>query len=304
MNEISTRLITVLKSSIPIEFVRKPRKLDCLKLWKATEYRLILLYTGPLAFQTIFKKNVYLHFMTLHVIMRILSSEDLHDHLIYAQDLIKFFIKKFIKLYGVENLSHNVHSFVHLVNDVHRFGPVDNFSAFKFENYMQVLKKYLRKADKPLQQVRRYIEKENVCTSSTLTDSVQVYPNLTSLHYDNPLLSNCHNPQHKVIKYNGFTFKAGTLADSCCSLNCGAIICIENVAYCSQRNISVIIGYKFLEKEDLFNIPCSSSMLGIHCVYSRSDLKSWPLKNIVRKYVKFPYENEKYAIFPLIHNKM
>ena len=34
VNEISTRLVTQLKQSIPIEFARKPRKLDCLKLWK------------------------------------------------------------------------------------------------------------------------------------------------------------------------------------------------------------------------------------------------------------------------------
>lgn len=58
-------------------------------------------------------------------------------------------------------MSHNVHSLVYLVNDVKRFGLLDNFSAFKFENYMQILKKYIREADKPLQQVvRRYIEKE------------------------------------------------------------------------------------------------------------------------------------------------
>lgn len=57
VDEISTRLITQLKPSIPVEFARKPRRLDCIKLWKATEYRLILLYTGPLAFQSIIKKK-------------------------------------------------------------------------------------------------------------------------------------------------------------------------------------------------------------------------------------------------------
>lgn len=149
VDEISIRLVTHLKPSIPVEFGRKPRRLDCIKLWKATEYRLILLYTGPLAFKSVLKKNLYIHFMTLHVIIRILSSEDLCEHLNYAQYLICFFIKTFIKLYGVQNVSHNVHSLIHLVDDVKRFGPLDNFSAFKFENYMQTLKKYLRKAEKP-----------------------------------------------------------------------------------------------------------------------------------------------------------
>lgn len=186
------------------------------------------------------------------------------------------------------------------MDDVKRYGPLDNFSAFKFENYMKTLKKYLRKAEKPLQQVvRRCIEKErNLYTSTALSHSVPKRSNLLLLHYDGPLIPNCHNPQYKVIKFNGMSFKAGTLADSCC----GAIVCIENVAYCTKQNVPVIIGHEFLEKEDLFNVPCSSSLLDIYSVHSLSDLKSWPLKNIVKKYVKLPNGNEKFAIFPLMHS--
>ncbi|XP_011698579.1 PREDICTED: uncharacterized protein LOC105456325 [Wasmannia auropunctata] len=309
VNEISSRLM-LLKPSIPVEFARKPRTLDSVKLWKVTEYRLILLYTGPLAFKSILKKNVYIHFMTLHVIVRILSSMDLHEHLNYAQDLIIFFIKTFVQLYGVQHISHNVHYLLHLVDDVKRFGPVDNFSAFKFENYMQTLKKYLRKAEKPLQQVvRRYTEKEkNLNTlSAALSHSDSKHPHLTSLHFNGPLIQNCHNPQYKVIKFNGMTFKAGTLVDSCCGLNCGAIVSIKNVAFCAKRNTSVIIGQEFLRK-DLFIVPCSSSLLDIYSVHSLSDLKSWPLRNIVKKYFLLPdgnnEKNNKIAAFPLMHSNV
>lgn len=303
VDEISTRLVIQLKCHIPVEFARKPRKLDHIKLWKATEYRLILLYTGPIAFKSILKKDVYVHFMALHVIMRILSSEDLHEYLVYAQDLINFFIKTFIKLYGIKNVSHNVHSLVHLLDDVKIFGPLDNFSAFKFENYMQILKNYLRKPDKPLEQVvRRCIEKEiNLCTSAVSSHTVMKHPQFTSLHCNGPLILNCHNPQYNIVKYNGTTLKAGTFADSCCSLSCGAIVYIKNIAYCSKENIPVIIGYEFLKKEEFFNIPCPSSLLDIYVVHTYSDLKSWPLKNVIRKYVQLPYGDEKYVVFPLIH---
>jgi len=37
VDDISTRLITQLKPSIPIELARKPRRLDCVKLWKTTD---------------------------------------------------------------------------------------------------------------------------------------------------------------------------------------------------------------------------------------------------------------------------
>lgn len=306
IEEISTLLVTQLKPSISVEFTRKPRAMNCLKLWKATKYRMILLYTGPVAFKSTLKRNVYAHFLTLHVIIRILCSQDLNDYLNYAQDLILFFIKRFMKIYGIHHMSHNVHSLLHLVDDVKNFGPLDNFSAFKFENHMQIFKKYIRKAERLLQQVvRRYIEKEN--TSDLLlspivsSSSALGHPKLMLLHHDGPLVSNCNNPQYKIVKYNGIVLKVGTLADSCCSLNCGAIVSIKNVAYCTKRNIPVIIGYEFLEKEDLYKVSCPSSLLGIYIVHSYSDLKSWPLKNIIKKYVQLPYGNDKFAVFPLIH---
>lgn len=271
---------------------------------------MILLYTGPVAFKSKLKRNVYAHFLTLHVIIRILCSHDLNDYLNYAQDLINFFIKRFIKIYGIHHMSHNVHSLLHLVADVKNFGPLDNFSAFKFENYMQILKKYSRKAERPSQQViRRYAEKEN--TSDLLLSPIIVsssstlgHPNLMLLHHDGPLTSNCNNPQYKIVKYNGIVLKVGTLADSCCSLNCGAIVSIKNVAYCTKRNIPVIIGYEFLEKEDFYTVPCPSSILGIYIVHSYSDLKSWPLKNVIKKYVQLPYGVDKFVVFPLLHTKM
>jgi len=309
VEEISTYLVMQLKPFIPVEFVRKPRQLQCVKLWKATEYRLILLYTGPLVFRSVLKKNIYTHFIVLHVIIRILSSEDFKEYLSYAQDLILFFIKTFIKLYGIQNISHNVHSFIHLVDDVKKFGPLDNFNAFKFENYMQILKKYIRKADKPLQQVvRRYIEKEvnshSSLSSIILSDSILTHPKLMLLHYDGPLIPHCNNPQYKVVKYNIITSKAESLADSCCGLNDGTIVSIKNIAYCTRRNIPVIIGHELLGKENLFNVPCPSSLLGIFIVRLCTDLKAWPLQNIMRKYVKLPCEKDKYAVFPLIHIKM
>jgi len=265
---------------------------------------LIGLYYGTPAFKSILQNNVYTNFIVLHVIVRILSSQDLNEYLSYAQDLILFFIKTFMRLYGIRNMSHNVHSLIYFVDDVKIYRPLDKFSAFKFENYMQMLKKYVRKADRPLQQVvRRCIEKEmnsDLSSSTILSQSVVTNPIVTSLHYDGPLLFNCNNPQYK-IKYKGMTLKAGTVADSCCGLNCNAIVVIKNIAYCTKQNIPVIIGYEFLEKNDLFHIPCPSSILGIYIVHLYSALKSWPLKDVIRKYVQLPYSENKYVVFPLIH---
>ena len=73
VERISQRLITI-KSCIPKEFARKPRSLDELARWKATELRQFLLYTGPVVLKGILNEDVYNHFVTFHLAIRILTS--------------------------------------------------------------------------------------------------------------------------------------------------------------------------------------------------------------------------------------
>lgn len=70
-------------------------------------------------------------------------------------------------------MSHNVHIIQHLADDVIKFGSLNNFSAFPFENYMQSIKKKLRTGVKPLQQlIRRYAENKNFQSSDVKLGNV------------------------------------------------------------------------------------------------------------------------------------
>jgi len=83
----------------------------------------------------------------------------------FCDKLFKFFIKDFCCIYGKEQASHNIHALQHIVDDYNNFGPLDNASAFPFENHMRPLKKTVRKASQPLQQtVKRYEEQYNFNT--------------------------------------------------------------------------------------------------------------------------------------------
>ncbi|XP_070159008.1 uncharacterized protein [Polyergus mexicanus] len=303
---ISWQLENVLKLYMPCEFARKPRSLTLVKLWKATEFRNLLLYIGPIAFKSFLQKNLYDHFLVLHVAIRILCSSKLQDFIDYAHDLLQHFVSSFKLLYSVHNISHNIHGLIHIVQDVKKFGTLDYFSSFKYENYLQTLKKLLKKPDKPLEQIiRRYIEYEqnklNQAQESEITCS-HFLVDFKSTYTKGPLIEDCYNPQYQIMRCLNTTIRIDTLADNCCGLRDGKIIEVKNIAYCKELNTNVIIGHEFCHRKDLYDIPCPLSLIGIFIVENLSELKMWRIENVKTKYVKLPLiKDNKFAVFPLLH---
>lgn len=68
---ISDRLINF-RVQVPKEFARKCRGINDLKHWKATEFRLFLLYVGPATLRNILDAKKYEHFLLFHSAMYIL----------------------------------------------------------------------------------------------------------------------------------------------------------------------------------------------------------------------------------------
>lgn len=189
-----------------------------------------------------------------------------------------------------------------------KFGTLDSFSAFKYENYLQRFKKILKKHDKPLEQVvRRYIEYEHNKINKTEAPEI-TYSNflvdLKSAHAEGPLIQNCYNPQYKIIRSLNTTIRIDTLADNCCGLIDGNIIEVKNIAYCRELNTNVVIGNEFCHRKDFYDIPCPSSLIGIFIVENLNlELKMWPVENVTIKYVKLQLvtKENKFAVFPLLH---
>jgi len=162
VDEVDNRLKRLRKQT-PNNFNRKPRHTKELARWKGTEFRTFLLYTGKSVLKRILSSEKYEHFLNFSVALLILLNSKLtSEYLDYAQDLLEQFVENCKKLYGQHFLSYNVHSLLHLTKHAKQFGSLENCSAFKFENYMQTIKKFLRQGNRPMAQIiKRISERQN-----------------------------------------------------------------------------------------------------------------------------------------------
>jgi hypothetical protein len=155
--QISAKLVS-LAHYIPREFARKPRSLEEVDRWKATEFRQFLLYTGQFALKGVLPHNLYKHFMCLCVAITILLNEDLvSNYSNYAHSLLSYFVRNCRRLYGEEFCVYNIHSLLHLRREADAFGSLENCAAWPFENYMQQLKRKVRGGNNPAAQLVKRI---------------------------------------------------------------------------------------------------------------------------------------------------
>lgn len=70
-----SNVLNLFKKHVPVEFVRKSRSLVECKRFKATEFRLFLLYTGPVVLQKVISLKQYQNVIALSVAISIMCSK-------------------------------------------------------------------------------------------------------------------------------------------------------------------------------------------------------------------------------------
>ncbi|XP_045034596.1 uncharacterized protein LOC116918629 [Daphnia magna] len=293
-----------LRDYVPKEYPRKTRSLKFVDRMKATEHGFVHSCVGPVIFMDILPPRVFNNFLVFHVAITILSYQEFcHTQNDYARDLLKFFVEEAEEIYGSEFLSYNVHSLIHLPDDVLRYGSLPNFSAFPFENYMQTLKKLIRKSDKPLQQIaKRLVELGNFDFSKNKKE-VSVHNRVFRFEHDKgPLLPGLRF--RSIIQYRelrvGPWHLTCKIPNSCIYLKVMTVFCIENII--KTENNSLFIGRRFNQTSDLYSYPIRFSCYHIYSVSLLSDrLEALPIDLFQVKAVQLPIpsRNGSFAVFPL-----
>ncbi|XP_031348209.1 uncharacterized protein LOC116174433 isoform X1 [Photinus pyralis] len=292
----SNKLIGM-KSCITTEFARKPRGLHEIDRWKATELRQFLLYTGPVVLKDVLPHTYYEHFISLSVAIRILADKDLCITLNdYAHSLLVWFVRHYGTLYGQEFLTYNVHNLSHISNDVKIFGPLDNFSSFKYENYMYKIKQKLKQSGRPLQQLRNRIKEEQELPLKT--DICKNYP---VIHKDK---NNCVNS----LDFKHFNISTKE-ANNCCLLHDGSIAIITNISHENGDAILTVNQYKHFKPH--YESPCDSRKVGISIIDKSRMTQTVKISaNTIRKkciiinnVFEKNFDKNEYIVIPQIHCK-
>lgn len=269
------------KNYITNDFARKPRRLNDLDRFKATEFRQIVLYTGIVAFKDFLPERNYMNFLHLSCAVRILVSPVLCISLNNcAQHLLETFIKEYGLIYGREYITYNIHNLSHLCNDVLRFGCLDNFSAFIPESHMNFLKKKICiQSAKPLQQLVKRLSEETGVNTHVSEVRINVKQNFIEIHTNSFILTNRHPDNYCLIR-NGHYLQVDEIFE--------------------QYNDIFIKGKVITPMDSFFRNPIDSRRLGIHLCSKSDDILTASINEVASKCILLPY-NDSWVILPLTH---
>lgn len=125
-----------MKEIRPPFFITFPRSVSSHRMFfKASEYRSILLFFGPVVFWGILAGPYFNHFLLLSEAIFILMMESITPAQIdHAEKLLWNFCSQMSGLYGERYMTANMHLLVHLADSVRALGPLWTHSCFHFED--------------------------------------------------------------------------------------------------------------------------------------------------------------------------
>lgn len=162
--DVASKLLIKCQPQMPSDIHRAVRGLDCLKRWKGLEYRTMLLYNGMVVLKNLLPEDEYQHFLILCCAVRICSSHTYKESIPLARKLFEKYMQIYIEIYGVDTITSNVHSLIHITEDLNDLQICDlaQISTYKYENRLRLLGLNVKHCNLPLEQVARRITEKAI----------------------------------------------------------------------------------------------------------------------------------------------
>lgn len=248
---------------IPSDFNRRAYDLHHVHFEKCTQFRRRLLYDGIRVYKNI-PDNAYKSFLLLHTGIYILSSPKFvkeEQWLTAASEILDQFVVKSVEVFDESFAVFNVHCLAkHLVEECREHGAIDDFSAYKYENYLGSIKHILRSRGQPLEQL---VNRDKECDGWILQKNQEKRDlglvDLKDSRGGNAILEEFQGNQYRKISVLGFTLSP-SISDCAFVTKNNEIAVLTNVIHCLDGKVR-LAGYKFLHKVDYYDYPIRSSLL-------------------------------------------
>ncbi|KAJ8680546.1 hypothetical protein QAD02_016333 [Eretmocerus hayati] len=149
--------------SVPCQLTRFTRKISERRLWKAREWEnFILYYSIPLFFQVLSRKHFQHWLLFSGSLYIVLQNRIEQDELNEANQNIHEFVKNTEIYFGIKEATSNMHGFLHLCQNVARWGPAWGISAFSFESQNRYVLQAIKCAQGATQQMARSLLMKHV----------------------------------------------------------------------------------------------------------------------------------------------
>ncbi|KAK3932964.1 Halomucin [Frankliniella fusca] len=122
---------------------RAPRQLKDMKFWKASEYKLFLLYYSVPLLKNVLSEVYLKHHCLLVSAISLLSQDSISLAQVQtASKLLMSYVSDFARLYALRFLGMNVHQLIHLSDQVLDLGPLWVYNCAFLENYNGKINKF------------------------------------------------------------------------------------------------------------------------------------------------------------------
>lgn len=302
--EINTRLHEI-SSSVSSMFSRKPRGFDQIRKFKATEYRVLLRYTGVVVFEGIIEDVFFKNFLLLHTAYFIISSTAFCiRYLDVAENCLKEFVLHSKNIYGSNFCSYNVHCLLHLCDDIRNHNiSCESMSSYCFENFFVHLKKCIKSPYLPVEQI----------ISGIRHNFFNIYHPKSEINFINKFqfsLQNIPNnmnglQQFADVRVNMCLFSTA-LKDSFFLNKIRNILC-QIVCIMDKEGSPIFLCYELQKSylHDIYTYPIPSNKLGIYKYsgplfnkLSENNIVQYTLNDIGTKYLSLSYAKTLY-LFPM-----
>lgn len=281
---------------MPSEIHRSVRTIDVLAHWKGSEYRSFLYYHSIIILKYVLNSDAYSHFLNLYCAIRICSNEKHFQFLRIAEQMLEHFIENFKVYYGKDYISSNIHNLIHVVEEVRKFGILNSFNSYPFENKLYAIKKMVRHGNKPLQQVARRLNERLAIEIDNVRESQLIkYPFVKKLQ------RKCETKH--VLHFESYVLSTQKenkwfLSDK------DHIVELNSISFNNNDSTEILLnGHRIMNHQNVFDEPLKSSFLDIYKCDSNNINKIkavYGVINVKCKLVSIEYNSEIFFV-PLLH---